>query len=262
MSAGIVPFAFEGVEVRTLALDGAPWFVLTDLCTVLGLSNPSVVANRIDDADLSHAEVSSAGQRRTVMIVNESGMYEVVIRSDKPEAASFRRWITSEVLPSIRRTGAYSMQADPTALDVGTIKQLHQAVAVLLEANERQAVEVAALAPRATAWDAIASAQGDYSVGEAAKILARAGVANIGPQRLFQRLADIGWTFRGPEGTWMAYAERIDRGHLAHKPQFHYHPRTKERVVDPPQLRVTLKGIELLRQRLGASGPVLRAVTA
>ena len=59
----------------------------------------------------------------------------------------------------------------------------------------------------------------------------------------------------------MGYADRIERGHLAHKPMFHYHPRTRERVVDPPQLRVTLKGIELLRQRLGATAPILTAVS-
>lgn len=261
MSAGIVPFAFEGVEVRTLALDGAPWFVLTDLCTVLGLSNPSVVANRIDDADLSHAEVSSAGQRRTVMIVNESGMYEVVIRSDKPEAASFRRWITSEVLPSIRRTGSYNAADDP-ALPATFLEAL-EALVERERANQQLAIENAHLTPRAIAWDAIASAEGDFSVGQAANMLGRAGVPNMGPQRLFRKLEQLGWIYRGEDRAWRPYAHRVDKGYLGIKPQFHYNPGTGEKVVDAPQLRVTLKGVERLRQILHSAGaPIVRAVVS
>lgn len=103
--------------------------------------------------------------------------------------------------------------------------------------------------PRAEAWDAIASAEGDYSVGDAAKILSRAGVLT-GSTRLFAQLQDMGWIFRGPDGAWRAYQHRVDKGYLAEKPQFHYHPQSGERVIDSPQVRVTVRGVERLRQRL------------
>jgi prophage antirepressor-like protein len=253
----IVPFTFEEVDVRTIYNDGDPWFVLRDVMAVLGLTNPTEAVRGLDDDEFTTTELSLDGQRRNYYIISEPGLYALIARSRKPIARQFDRWVRHDVLPEIRRTGAYGQNTD-LALPQNYVEAL-EALLAREKANLELEQANAELTPRAIAWDAIASAEGDYSVGEAAKILARAGVQNIGPTRLFQRLADLGWTYRGAEGTWMAYAERIDRGHLAHKPQFHYHPRTRERVVDPPQLRVTLKGIELLRQRLGAV--VLKAVS-
>lgn len=106
---GLDIFRYSGRDVRTVLVDSLVWFVLADLCAVLGLTNPSVVASRVDEAALSQTEISSGGQRRSVTIVNESGMYEVVIRSDKPEAVEFRRWITGTVLPAIRQTGSFAV---------------------------------------------------------------------------------------------------------------------------------------------------------
>lgn len=121
--------------------------------------------------------------------------------------------------------------------------QITTAKVALLEA------QVSELEPRADAWNAIGSAEGDYSVGDAAKILARAGIPT-GPQRLFNQLQSLSWTYRGSDGSWRAYSHRVDRGYLAERPQFHYHPSTGERVIDSPQVRVTVKGLERLRQRL------------
>lgn len=118
-----------------------------------------------------------------------------------------------------------------------------------IEAHEVTKAALAVAEPRAEAWNAIASAEGDYSVADAAKILARAGIPT-GPQRLFDQLAAINWTFRGPAGKWRAYADRVDRGYLAERPMQHYHPKSGELVLDPPQLRVTLKGVDRLRLRL------------
>jgi len=114
-----MPFTYEGATVRTVVIDGEPWFVLADLCSVLGIGNPAMTARRLDEAAISQADISSGGQRRSVTIVNEPGMYEVVIRSDKPEAVAFRRWITSEVLPTIRKTGgAYIAPGSQAELDL------------------------------------------------------------------------------------------------------------------------------------------------
>jgi len=235
-------YEFDSLQVRVVLESGEPWFVLADLCKVLGIGNPSEVARRVreavgDDA-LSLAEViDSMGRKQSATSVSESGMYEVVIRSDKPEAVRFRRWITSEVLPSIRKTGAYGApQLDPTS--VSGARALVLAAQTALDA-------LAVAQPKADAWDQLADAAGDYSVGEAAKVLARAGIVT-GPQRLFESLSQLGWIFRRG-GAWVAYQSKVDAGLLAHRAQSHEHPRTRERVVDPPQVRVTVRGLEALR---------------
>lgn len=107
-AGSIVPFEFHGQQVRFVIIDGEPWPVLADLCRVLDLSNPSMVAQRIDPSALSQADIRSGGQMRKVAIVNESGMYEVIFRSDKPEAVEFRRFVTGTILPEIRKTGSYN----------------------------------------------------------------------------------------------------------------------------------------------------------
>ena len=112
-------------------------------------------------------------------------------------------------------------------------------------------LQIAELEPRAEAWDELASADGDYEVADAAKILARAGV-ETGRQRLFGQLHDIGWIYRGPQSKWKARQTAVDAGYLAEKPMSHHHPRTGELVLDPPQVRVTVRGIERLRVRLGS----------
>ncbi|WP_417540784.1 phage antirepressor KilAC domain-containing protein [Microbacterium maritypicum] len=117
----------------------------------------------------------------------------------------------------------------------------------MLEASARQ---VAELTPRAEAWDELASATGDYEVADAAKMLARAGV-ETGRQRLFGQLRDLGWIYRAPSGKWKARQSAVDAGYLTEKPQSHHHPRTGELVLDPPQVRVTVRGLERLRVRLG-----------
>ncbi len=91
-------------QVRTLVIDGEPWFVLTDVCNALELSNPSKVAERLDDDERSKSDLGRQGETN---IINESGLYNVIFRSDKAEARDFRRWVTHEVLPAIRRTGSY-----------------------------------------------------------------------------------------------------------------------------------------------------------
>ena len=95
---------FEGKQVRIIEQAGEPWFVLKDVCDVLGLTNPSIVADRLDIDERSKFNLGRQGDGT---IVNESGLYSVILRSDKPEAKRFRKWITSDVLPAIRKRGGY-----------------------------------------------------------------------------------------------------------------------------------------------------------
>lgn len=100
-------FNYNGNEVRTIQKDGEPWWVLKDVCEVLGLSSPHKVFDRLDEDEKGRNQIPTPGGEQEMTVVNESGLYNVILRSDKPEAKPFRKWVTSEVLPSIRKHGAY-----------------------------------------------------------------------------------------------------------------------------------------------------------
>ena len=100
-------FNYNGNEVRTIQKDGEPWWVLKDVCKVLGLKNPTMIAERLEDDEVT--KFNLGGLSGETNIINESGLYNVILRSDKPEAKPFRKWVTSEVLPSIRKTGGYQV---------------------------------------------------------------------------------------------------------------------------------------------------------
>lgn len=101
-------FNYQNNEVRTVELNGEPWFVLKDVCAVLGISHITDTAKRMDEDEVGQTEViDSIGRSQSTYVINESGLYNVILRSDKPEAKPFRKWVTSEVLPSIRKNGGY-----------------------------------------------------------------------------------------------------------------------------------------------------------
>lgn len=113
---GLQVFSYNSSEVRTVMRDGEPWFCLVDVCRVLDLSSPHKVAERLDRDELTGIKVRSGGQTREMTFINESGLYSVILRSDKPEAKPFRKWVTSEVLPTIRKTGRYGLDDTKAAL--------------------------------------------------------------------------------------------------------------------------------------------------
>ena len=99
--------------VRIVQKDGEPWFVLSDVCKVLELSTPTRVAERLDEDEVSQTHtIDKMGRTQKSIIINESGLYNVILRSDKPQAKPFRKWVTSEVLPAIRKTGKYEIDSN------------------------------------------------------------------------------------------------------------------------------------------------------
>ena len=109
---GLKVFNYQDNEVRTAEVNGEPWFVLKDVCSVLGLGSAHKVADRLDEDERNQIPITdSLGREQETTIINESGLYSVILRSDKPEAKPFRKWVTSEVLPSIRKTGGYGQKA-------------------------------------------------------------------------------------------------------------------------------------------------------
>lgn len=124
------------------------------------------------------------------------------------------------------------------------------------DAHELAKVRITELEPAAAAWDHMASSAGDWSVQQAAGILARDPSITLGRQRLFIFMESSHWIFR-KDGHWMAYADKIDVGYLSHRAQHHVHPRTGEVILDPPQVRVTAKGLARLHKMLGGSEPLV-----
>ena len=100
-------FNFEQSQVRIIEQNGEPWFVAKDVCDVLELSDVSMTTSKLDDDEKLVQKLFVSGQNRDVITVSESGLYTLIMRSNKPEAKKFRKWITSEVLPTIRKHGAY-----------------------------------------------------------------------------------------------------------------------------------------------------------
>lgn len=108
---GMQIFNYQDKQVRTVEKDGEPWWVLKDVCEVLEMGSPHKVAERLEEDERNQIPVTdSIGRQQETTIINESGLYNVILRSDKPQAKPFRKWVTSEVLPALRKTGSYSLK--------------------------------------------------------------------------------------------------------------------------------------------------------
>lgn len=121
----IVPFGYDDQLVRTVVVDNVPWFVAKDVCAALELSDVSMSVSKLDDDEKLIQKIFVSGQNRDVVVVNESGLYTLILRSNKPEAKRFRKWVTSEVLPNIRKNGIYDITGELAELkrDVAELKK-------------------------------------------------------------------------------------------------------------------------------------------
>ena len=246
-----IPYTYNDQQVRVLDIDGEPWFVLADLCKVLDLSNPTMVAERVDPDALSTAEViDSMGRGQSARIVSEPGMYEVIFLSRKEEAKLFRRWVVAEVLPSIRKTGGYgNRELTPQELMARAVLAAQDTIKALEATSDAQRARLALVEPKATAFDRWLSSNVDYSVGHVAKALAIAGAANIGRTRLFAKLAELHWIYR-ESGAWTPFQTQIDTGRLAVKLGTQLNTRTGEQFATVT-VRITPKGAAKLAVLLG-----------
>ena len=190
-------FNYNNNEVRTIQIDGEPWWVLRDVCDVLELKDTNKVAERLCDDELTRIKFVSGGQTREMYAVNESGLYAAIIRSDKPEAQEFRRWITHEVLPSIRKHGAYMTDAklEQVLSDPRSWIRLLTALDEERTAKERLQLEVEANAPKVIFADAVTDSDCLILIGELAKILKGNGI-EIGQNRLFAQLREDGYLIK------------------------------------------------------------------
>ena len=192
-------------KVRTLNLNGEPWFVAVDVCSVLDLSNPTIAVSRLDEDERAKFNL---GRQGDATIVNEPGLYTLVLGSRKPEAKAFKRWITHEVLPNIRKHGVYitdeklKLFAEHPELLDALMKSLYAAHAE----NLRHRAERQMLLPKADYYDAFMDADGCTNLRTTAKEL------NV-PERWFARfLQQTGFLYRSPAGNLMPYAIPRNRG--------------------------------------------------
>lgn len=115
----IQTFTYNSAQIRTIERNGEPWFVAKDVCEILSISKYRDAVARLDEDERGSVRVDTLGGEQEMAAVNESGLYTLILRSDKPEAKPFRKWVTAEVLPSIRKTGAYSTKDKPSkALEI------------------------------------------------------------------------------------------------------------------------------------------------
>lgn len=207
--SNVIPFTYSDQPVRVVEIDGEPWFVLADLCKVLRITALGRLAARLEKGMRQAHTLETAGGRQRMTIVSEAGMYEVVIRSDKPEAAAFRRWITSEVLPSIRKHGGYlTPEATEKALtDPDFIIRL---ATDLKEERARRAeleAQHEADKPKVLFADSVAASRTSILVGDLAKILRGNGI-QIGATRLFAWMRDNGYLIKQQGTAWNMPTQR------------------------------------------------------
>lgn len=192
-------FRFEKANIRvvTSAPDGMPWFVAKDVCDVLDIANSRQALKRLDD-DEKNTVILNDGNRGNpnVSIVNESGLYALVVSSRKPEAKRFRKWITSEVIPSIRKTGRYEEgQASGGYQIPGTYAEALKVAAEQAQLAENQRKQLDAQKPKVLFAEAIETSKTSILVGELAKLLRQNDVL-IGPKRLFTWLRENGYLIK------------------------------------------------------------------
>lgn len=247
------PFDFQGNNVRVVMIDDEPWFVAGEVCAVLGLANVGQALTGLDDEKGSITITDGTPGSPIRSIINESGLYSLILRSRKPEAKAFKKWVTGTVLPAIRKTGSY-----------GTPKELtfeEMVERTLLESRARiQALEstVQELEPKATAWERMCGARGDMSASEAAKALTRGGYA-VGGLRKLYALCDtkredggLGWFFTNGHGQREPYQRVVDQGLIRIKTGSYENSRTGDLVATITP-RFTAKALDAIARHIGAA---------
>lgn len=200
-------FNFEGNEVRTLKINDEPYFVGNDVAKILGYSNyRKAVFEHVDDEDKLRTQIRYAGQNREVTVINESGLYSLILSSKMPNARKFKHWVTSEVLPAIREHGAY--MTDEKAFDVVNNKDglasLLQQAADQLRAKD---IQIEKMKPKALFADSVATSKSTVLIGELAKILRGNGV-DIGATRLFRWMREHGYLINRKGSDWNMPTQR------------------------------------------------------
>lgn len=204
---------FENEEfgkVRTLVKDGEPWFVASDVCECLGLANPTVSVNRLDYDERAKFNL---GRQGWVNIVNEYGLYNLVLGSRKPEAKNFKRWVTHEVLPAIRKHGGYLTPDKVEEILTNPDSIIRIATQLKEERAKREAAEkvIEEQRPKALFADAVSASKTSILIGALAKLIRQNGV-DVGQKRLFEWLRKKGYLIKSGNDKNMPTQRSMEQG--------------------------------------------------
>ena len=196
-------------QIRTVFMNGEPWMVGKDVAAALGYGDgkslANAVARHVDDEDKGVTELMTPGGKQQMVIINESGLYSLVLSSKLPGARKFRRWVTSEVLPSIRRTGGYNLPKDfPSALRA--LADTEEQRLALLAENEKQRKAIADFEPIRNYVDTILSCEGAMAVSQIAADY------DMSAKKLNRILHEAGLQYR-VNGQWILYQQHAEQGY-------------------------------------------------
>lgn len=246
MNATLQIFEFQSHQVRTVvAEDGAPWWVAADVCGVLGIRNNRQAVAKLDEDEKGVCQADTLGGKQAMTTINESGLYALIVRSDKPEAKAFRKWVTSEVLPAIRKTGGYQVATSPAAPAIPVdYKGALRALLATIEEKEQLEAQRAKEKPMVDFYHQVAASPDTVSMAEAAKLI------GYGRNGLMKQLREDGI---------------FDRKNV---PKQEYIDRKLFRVVESTwkdsagkthvvlAARAYQRGVEFLRRKYGQMNPI------
>jgi anti-repressor protein len=241
-------FNFDGGDVRVVLVDGQPWWVASDVAGVLAVGRAHDAVRRLDDDEKGTVTIRTPGGPQNLATVSESGLYAMILTSRKPEAKRFKRWVTGEVLPALRKTGRYQVETSDLAIPQTLSEALRLAADALDQAAASRASEAKALARVEVLEVEVAAAPlviGSYSLRQSASILNEVEGVSTGQNRLAALLRTFGMV----DDSGQPYARHAS--HLVQRPRTYLHKRTNEARLGKPQTRVTARGLNYLIRRMG-----------
>lgn len=217
----IQKFNFNGKNVRTVLINAQPYFVGKDVATILGYSNtPKAIKDHVDEEDRLTERIVMSGQNRKAFIINESGLYSLILSSKMPNAKQFKHWVTNDVLPSIRKHGAYMtpQKLQETLAQPENMIQILTALKDEQDAHKKLQAENDKMKPHAILGAVVESSINSISVKALSTILKEKGV-NIGQNRLFIWLRENGYLINRPGNSWNLPTQKsMDLGLFELKP--------------------------------------------
>lgn len=249
-TAQVVPFQFEGSDVRVIDIDGEPWFVAADIARVLEYRMASDMTRRLDDIDKGYAKVRTPSGDQQMTVISESGLYDAVFRSNAEGAKPFRRWVTADVLPTIRKTGRYGevdKHQELPAIPQNYAEAL-RAAAENWEEVQRAKEKIAELEPKAEYWNEYVA---DHDVMRVATVASTLGLRE---SELRTLLIEHKWIYKETTTRWSAsanrrvavnrYSEYATKKHYFRRVEKHEAPRFRGEVMHT--LKITPAGAEAI----------------
>ncbi len=229
-------------EIRTVTINGEPWFVAKDVCDILGTTNPTMAIEGLENFERAKFNLGRQGEAN---IISESGFYTLVLRSRKPIAKPFRLWVTQEVLPQIRMTGGYIPMEDEESNEIFLARAVQVANETIkrkdeIIANQKKRIE--SLEETEKDWKLLMDCEGTFSVNDIAHLI------GIGEYKLFAHMREIGILFKNKNGDNIAYEKPV------HKNKFICVPAIAPDGTAHLQTRVYIKGIAYIIRLLRKYG--------